>query len=306
MQKVLDCQFNDLEHLIEVIQDWDLEFRLIESGGFTGYATQYISADVLFSHARFGRGLHQQGSTPPGYRTYVIPGSSCFGFWWRGHQVTSNDLLIFPDNNELCSVSRNDFEVFTVSLRHDYIEQLSEKLAISTFQKGEVIPLAPDQMAVLRELAYQIRGLSRNVSTDHAIQELSQRLLICHARNPTRKPVQNRKRDLAIGRIVDYLNSSPGSESDMERLCQVARVSERTLQYAFRERYGITPNSFIKRWKLNSARQMLAQSYPSTKSVAEVCSHLGFQHLSLFAQDYKHLFTELPSQTLAKRKYSTY
>jgi AraC family ethanolamine operon transcriptional activator len=131
---------------------------------------------------------------------------------------------------------------------------------------------------------------------------LARGLLLCQARFPTAKPVHARKRDLAIGRIVDYLNSDPGSESDMERLCQVARVSERTLQYAFRERYGITPNAFIKRWKLNSARQILTQSYISTKSVAEVCTHLGFQHLSLFAQDYKYLFNELPSQTLARKK----
>ena len=302
MQKVLDCKFNDLEQLNEVVQDWDLDFRLIEAGGFTGHVTQFISANLLISYARFGSGLHQMGSTPSGYRTFVIPGRSCLGFWWRGHQVTNNDLLIFPDSNELQSASRDDFEVFTVSLQHDYIERLSEKLGISSYQSGEVIPLAPDRIAMLRELAYQTTRLSGNAKTGHYIQALAEELIICHASYPTIKPRHTRKRDLAIERIVDYLNSSPALASDVERLCQVARVSERTLQYAFRERFGIAPNTFIKRWKLNSARHMLRRSNPSTNSVAEVCTRLGFQHPSLFAQDYKYLFAELPSQTLARKK----
>ena len=302
MQKVLDCKFNDLDQMIEVIQGWDLNFRLIEPGGFTGFVTQLISADALISYARFGHGLHQMGSTPPGYRTYVIPGRECLGFWWRGNQVTYNDLLIFPDSNELHSVSRNDFEVFTVSLQQDYIERLSENLGISTYQAGEVIPLELNRMAELRELAYQIMGLSSNSRIDNAIQDLAQGLLTCHARYTTKKPVHSRKRDLAIERIVDYLNSNPATASNVDRLCQIARVSERTLQYAFRERFGIPPNTFIKRWKLNSARHMLIRSNPSTQTIAEVCTQVGFQHPSLFAQDYKYLFAELPSQTLARKK----
>lgn len=301
MQKVLDCKFNDLEQLIEAIEGWDLDFRLIESGGFTSYVSQSISADALISYARFGRGLHQMGSTPPGYRTYVIPGELCFGFWWRGHQVTNNDLLIFPNSNELQSVSKNDFEVFTVSLKHDYIERLSENLGISSFQEGEVIPLESTRITELRKLAYQIMRLPNNSTSDHSIQALAQGLLICQARYPTAKPVHPRKRDIAIDRVIDYLKSSPATDSDMERLYQVARVSERTLQYAFRERFGIPPNTFIKRWKLNSAHHILSQSNPATKTVAEVCIQLGFQHPSLFAQDYKRFFAELPSQTLAKK-----
>lgn len=302
MQKVLDCKFNDLEQLIEVVQGWDLDFRLIESGGFTSYVSQLISADALISYARFGRGLHQMGSTPPGYRTYVIPGNTCLGFWWRGHQVTNNNLLIFPDSNELQSVTSDDFEVFTVSLRHDYIDRLSECLGISTFQQGEVIPLEPNRITELRDLAYQIMRLPDSSKTDYAMHALAQGLLFCHSRHPAMKPVHARKRDLAIERVIDHLNSSPGIESDMERLCHIARVSERTLQYAFRERFGIPPNTFVKRWKLNSAHQILSQSNPSANTVTEVCAKLGFQHPSLFAQDYKHFFAELPSQTLARKR----
>ena len=36
-------------------------------------------------------------------------------------------------------------------------------------------------------------------------------------------------------------------------------------------------------------------------TIQDIASHWGFWHLGQFAQDYRHLFGELPSDTLHKR-----
>ena len=71
MQIILDTH---LEHFLDEVQYWDLDFRLLGIGGFEGSVKQLASQNVLLSYARLRRGLDQTGATPPDYRTFVILG----------------------------------------------------------------------------------------------------------------------------------------------------------------------------------------------------------------------------------------
>lgn len=84
--------------------------------------------------------------------------------------------------------------------------------------------------------------------------------------------------------------------------CRIAYVSERTLQYAFKERCVIPPNVFIKRWKLNTIKKMLFNADPNERTIGEIIEYMGFHHQSQFTADYRKLFAELPSWTLIKNK----
>ena len=101
MELILNDCFDDLDALTEAVQHWDIDFRLLEAGGFVGRVKQIVSKDVLLSYARFERRLDQAGGIPQGFRTFVLPAAGCRGFWWRGYQVNTNDLLVFPDGSEL-------------------------------------------------------------------------------------------------------------------------------------------------------------------------------------------------------------
>jgi hypothetical protein len=68
MQIILDTNFNTLEQFIDEVQHWDLDFRLLGTGGFLGQVKQLVSPDVLIGYARFHRGLDQAGATPAGFR----------------------------------------------------------------------------------------------------------------------------------------------------------------------------------------------------------------------------------------------
>jgi AraC-like DNA-binding protein len=303
MQIVLNTHFNNLEQFIDEVQHWDFDFRLLGTGGFLGHVKQFISRDVLISYARFQRGLDQAGATPPGYRTFVILGKGCKGFWWRGHQVTNNDLLIFPQSGELRCASNADFEVITISVREPYLEQLGENLGLYGLAKSrlEVIHLDSHTAQGLRTLAGMIVKSAGGMAAVTAAQDLSERLAICTATGLSRNRPSLRKRDMAIDRVIDYVRSTPAPASGLAGLCRIAGVSERTLQYAFKERYGIPPNVYVKRWNINSARRLLLQADPAEATVNAIAMRLGFFHQSQFSADYRELFAELPSTTLNSR-----
>jgi AraC family ethanolamine operon transcriptional activator len=75
-------------------------------------------------------------------------------------------------------------------------------------------------------------------------------------------------------------------------------VSERTLQYAFRDRFGLTPAAFIKARRLAAVSAMLKRADAELATVGDIAAQFGFWHSGQFAADYKRAFGELPSDTL--------
>ena len=300
MKVVLNTRISNLEKFLYEVRFWDLDFRLMGAGGLVGHLKQLASKDVLITYARFNKRLDQSGATPPGYRTFAIPGYGCHGFWWRGYKVTRDDLLVFPASNELQSVSFEDFEVFTISVKISYLERLVDNLCLKEIPDSAdvVIRLNSTAAEILRYQAGTIVRAENGSLDPVATQELTERLIICAAQGRQAKISPFRRRDLAVDRIVEYARNNSAPTSDLEKLCRLARVSERTLQYAFRERYGIPPNVFVKRWNLNSARRLLQESNPAESTVTEIASKLGFLHQGQFSTDYRRLFDELPSTTL--------
>ncbi len=65
----------------------------------------------------------------------------------------------------------------------------------------------------------------------------------------------------------------------------MAGVSWRTFDYAFKERYGVSPKAFLKARRLNAVRQELRDSN-SAGTVRKVASRWGFWHMSQFARDW--------------------
>lgn len=296
LQLVLDKKYDDLDMLIEEAHDWDIDFRQMSTGGFCGRLIQSISPQVLISHARFDSKLHQEGSTPPGYRTFVVPCGDSVNFWWLGHNVTGCDMLVFPESRELECASNDSFEIFTISIEDSYLEALLQAMHLPRFKANtHVIRLALKTATAIRHRAMQVLR-THSTADSHALAEM-----IVSSRRLKQQPAntgKKRMRDQAITLIQDHLHDMPDTDLNISDMCRLANVSERTLQYAFKERYSVSPNDFVKMWRLNTARRLLLETRNTT--ISKVAEYLNFHHPSQFAADYRKLFGELPSQTLAR------
>jgi transcriptional regulator GlxA family with amidase domain len=81
-------------------------------------------------------------------------------------------------------------------------------------------------------------------------------------------------------------------------LCRAAAVSERALEYAFKETLGLTPVAYLTRLRLHRVRDALLKATRDTTTVSSVALAWGFWHFGEFSQAYKACFGELPSETL--------
>jgi len=99
----------------------------------------------------------------------------------------------------------------------------------------------------------------------------------------------------------DYALAHTGEPLYVTDLCEAARVSERTLQYAFKEVMGMTPVAYLTRLRLHRVRQALQAATHGSTTVTAEALRWGFWHFGEFSRAYKECFGELPSETLRRR-----
>lgn len=98
----------------------------------------------------------------------------------------------------------------------------------------------------------------------------------------------------------DYALSHTAERLHVTDLCEAARVSERTLQYAFKELMGMTPVAYLTRLRLHRVRQSLRLATHASTTVTKEALRWGFWHFGDFSRAYKDCFGELPSDTLRR------
>jgi len=119
-----------------------------------------------------------------------------------------------------------------------------------------------------------------------------------------RRPPLSARRKI-IERALDHVHAKPESSLTVPELAAAARVSRRTLEYAFQDTFDMTPLSYLRLHRLHVARQRLMVTDGKQGTVTRVAHDLGFWHLARFASTYRAQFGECPSQTLARRKPQT-
>lgn len=86
----------------------------------------------------------------------------------------------------------------------------------------------------------------------------------------------------------------------MTDLCELTHVSRRTLQYCFEQVLGLSPLQYLRLMRLNAVRRLLLAGLEEGDTIALLAARYGFWHAGQFSADYKGLFGEPPSATLAR------
>jgi AraC-like DNA-binding protein len=105
---------------------------------------------------------------------------------------------------------------------------------------------------------------------------------------------------LVVRAAEDHALSHIDEPVQITDLCRAAGVSERTLQYAFKQVMGLSPRDFLVRVRLHRVRQALLAASQRTSTVSVEALKCGFWHFGEFSRAYKDCFGELPSETLRR------
>lgn len=97
-----------------------------------------------------------------------------------------------------------------------------------------------------------------------------------------------------------YLDAHSGRAIYTEELCTRHGITSASLGEAFRQVLGTTPHRFLKLRRLAMVRAALLDRDAPPALVKSAALAHGFWHLGQFAQDYRAMYGETPSETLAQ------
>lgn len=307
----LHQHFNDFDDFSDNVRNWNLDFRQIESGCFSSELLMFGNNSSMLTHAKIGRKVTQEGSTPPGMITFGIMSDPTINMHWRNINIYGDMMFVFPESGELSAISNGDFDFFIISLDEDKLNKTCNSLQLpdvrTLINNNEVFHCHPQKLTEIRSWFFSIKHELTSITAsiiytgylDYIEQELTDtliRILLENKQPVAMKPF--RKRDLALLSANNYISETGMETITVPELCAATDVSKRTLEYAFRERYGLTPKSYLMIYRMNNARKQLRKANSKYNRVTEIARQHGFWHMGKFSADYKRLFGELPSETL--------
>ena len=307
----LHQKFRDFDEFCENALNWDLDYRQLEAGNFSSELLMFGNESTLFTHAKIERRLLQKGTAPQDLITFGVLADPGINIHWRNIDISGNKLFIFPPGGELFGITQADFDVFVISLPEPKLDQVCASFELPELRKlvagHEVFACEPRLLdsfrSRLRQREREITGHSGTINQQLLLQQLESELadylirLLAGCNQSVGRGLL-RKRDLALKSAEDYIHESANEVVTIPELCNASNASQRTLEYAFRERYGLTPKEYTLIYRLNNVRKQLRQAVPVKDQVSRIAQQHGFWHMGQFSASYRKLFAELPSETL--------
>ncbi|WP_299203183.1 helix-turn-helix domain-containing protein [uncultured Amphritea sp.] len=302
-------QTSDITEHAAGMTGWNVRYDQVSPGQFAGSITELSLNGMQLVRDKANQAMVKNGASPEGSVMFNLPlTSTADNVYCDGHSFNLQSLLVSrgeclpeiktPSNIDVICISaqldmlqqslqKQNIKLNLTATTHLYqLQQLNNQVELVNLL-GSV--LNPDSNQSLLELPAIQRGIRDSV-LQHLLELIDEEQV--HYLEPlARKRVVDRARDY----MMSHINEPP----TIVELCNNVGASRRKLQYCFQETLGTNPVAYLRTLRLNAVHRELLTPY-RTESVHDIAVERGFLHLSRFANDYKQLFGELPSETLRR------
>lgn len=303
---LIDSVFDDFEEYSLVASEWELDFRLLSKNDFRASLKMASFPSLVISRTRLYGKIEQIGLTPSGYRSIAIPIHNNRGLIWLNKLIEEETILVFPEDRTLDAVSHHLFDVYVLSIKEAYLYSLIDSLECDKslkYFKGDEQHILVDDVFIT-EFGIKAEGFLSAVGLntlqyENKIHDLLSMLLLAMNHGPRSHFVMNpKRRDIALKKAIEIINDEEEGLPSIPQLCQRVELSERSLQYAFQNKYQVTPIQYMKALRLHKVKRKLHAMKGENIRISDIAGEYHFWHMGDFAKDFQRQFGILPSQML--------
>ncbi|MCL6406116.1 helix-turn-helix domain-containing protein [Dickeya dadantii] len=288
---------------------WSLQYNQLTPGKFSGRLTVLELEGIQFVRDRVNLALFKSGQARKELLFTFPLHAPCADFYCAGHQINRHSLLVAPSASLPDLRAPEHIDLLAISVDAACFTTLFDDADDRALITPQVFPLNdPDNLTRWQMLSDSLDEESRRNATlldFTAIRKGLRDTLLISLSDMVGHSQALRLTGSAKKRIVDraqeYMLTHCENPPSILELCKHAGASRRKLQYCFQETLGINPVSYLRVLRLNGVHRDLLKGAPSVQDVAY---GWGFWHLSRFANDYRRLFGEPPSATLARSRHN--
>ncbi|MHC8344226.1 helix-turn-helix domain-containing protein [Pseudomonas sp. RT6P73] len=284
---------DDVAAQIRATPGWVQHYQQMSPGHFAGRVRYLDLQGVEIYEEQMNTRVEQNFSAPQGSLAFCFDRSDNALYVLNGE---SRNIWITPENyQEIAVVFGPEFVQ-----RHGLNVARLEGLFMSPLNSGQNALFSRWLSGTLTRLAETLDPPSKEALTQQLLEDclyILDNACVCLDRGGLQRRTEERA---VMKRIGEWAADSPEETLNLMELSQVAGVSLRQLQHAFKAFTGMTPTHWLRLRRLNSAHRELLARTPNDTTVAEVAMNWSFWHLGRFSSSYRALFKELPSETLKR------
>jgi len=308
----VSLETNDPSLFELALQPWELLARPKSAAPFRHSISMLRGENFLLYREKFSRSVSVIGLSPPGMLGIGVPLSSGVEAEYWGHvhglescpMILPGPLNVAWEHDHQQIIALVDINSLQASMSSRVFEQL---IVLAKVRRASISPKVRNDFARFMEGTLKLCATHPKLSENSEFQRHTYEQLVFFLSSIARATLsenilrQSSFRRRGFQRVIDFLRESEPVNLTMADLCRVAEVSERTLQYAFKDVFDISPQEFMTRRRLHSVRHALLTCERRSALVGQVAMDHGFFELGHFAAKYRRLFGELPSETLSKQ-----
>ena len=255
----------------------------------------------------------QQGCLPEGKICFALPlGPLAETPRMQGREVREDSVIVLRGGEEFTLQRPPGIELVAVTFENDDFDRLLDErpwpAAGRALLSRSVLRGPPTALQRLRRdllSLFEVRPVSLAPVVGEAASSPSATCVAFEALRElfdgaadSRQGFGSASASFIVAQCHRIVATSGNAPPTVAELCQRLRTSRRTLQDSFRQVADTTPVHYLRSVRLNAVRRRLMSTRAADLGVAQAAADRGFGHLSHFAERYKALFGELPSQTL--------
>jgi AraC family transcriptional regulator, ethanolamine operon transcriptional activator len=294
---------------------WELLAAPIGRGPFRNRKQCLVTPHALLYRECFAGGVRVQGMSPAGMLGWTVPIRLGGGSRYWGAALHEQGIpASLPGAVDACMDAGQEHLIVLAQL--DWLRGELDPATARILERHaarRVLPATAGASGALAtwlcRLLDRVHAAPRVLAHPAAVSAIDRALLarllrslpLAELADPGERRDGSTLSQRGFERAIEHLRVADLGTLSAAALCTQVGVSQRTLEYAFRERFGTSPMELIRRMRLHAVRRALLAEERQCSTVTDLAMSFGFYQLGRFAADYRAIFGELPSATLARR-----
>jgi AraC family ethanolamine operon transcriptional activator len=301
-------QIGDIEELNYAVWPWDLSMQQVSPGRFFANLEFAQVAGILLTRERWSQQVCAIGASPRGYLALAgICGERAFS--WCGAHIEDQVVSCGVDGTDIEFGTPDGAEHWVILIPMELLTgHLGDEVAAELLPKGRSFAAHPQMVRQLSSLvvrivttlgtkgAYCSNELLLNAVRSQLLGAVTELLACAHDEGKHTAP---RKQFLACRRAL-RIAETLRQPTSVDELAAAVGISRRGLELGFREAFDISPQRYLRRIRMNGLHRDLRRAMPGRETITEAACRWGFVELGRTAVEYRQLFGESPSTTLAR------
>ena len=288
-------------------KEWDIQSVQMKEGTFHSRIYGVHTPNIQIATQSYSTAMQIYGTYPKGCVMLCIFESET-PVIDHDRQTSVNEILVGSQRGDLDFLINTSSTAYTLAVEEDLFYQIFYQYFLVPFEKQRGQYKLLVKSGRLNAFFDAVKAWMEYLSSVHAKMTSAHQydLLEAEILNAIfdfimfEAPTLERKRfNIALAKKI--LNESLDNPMSIEALSKTLNISERQLHHAFKSNYKMTPKKFLHNLRLNAVKEELLAAKAGEVKIEDVAFKYGFQYHSHFTREYKKLFGEMPSSTLAQQ-----